>query len=184
MSYLSELGACFFNIRSSKNKDKIQRVVDYIDTCLDHMNNVMSYEKGINESAVDQSRKFLQSAYHEMALQLDGVASPVECDIIKNSIASARIYYHAVKEGQIVDDENLSIDYESRYQLYRQNTYGQTTYRQNSYETFLKQLVKDKREIDKNYVKIELEKIKEVCREDVGRIMSLKEKLKTKKVIA
>ncbi|WP_211165482.1 hypothetical protein [Pseudoalteromonas arctica] len=118
-----------------------------------------------------------------MALQLNCIATPVECDIIKNSIASARIYYHAVKEGKVVN-ENLSIDYDSRYQLYVNHIYDQNSFRQSSYETFLRQLVKDKREIDKGYVQMELQKIKEVCQEDVARIMSLKEQLKTRKAAA
>ena len=135
-----------FGMRSAKQKEKTQRVIDYIDTCLEHMENIMGYKKDVNEASVEQSRKFLQSAYHEMAFQLNGVATPVECDIIKNSIASARIYFHAVKEGKAVN-EDLTIDYESRYQLYINHIYDQKEFRQNSYETFLRQLVKDKREI-------------------------------------
>ncbi|MCS0433590.1 hypothetical protein [Vibrio diabolicus] len=167
-------------IRTAKQKEKTQRVVDYIDTCLEHMENIMGYKKDINEASVEQSRKFLQQAYRELPLQLDGVASTVECDVIKNSIASARIYYHAVKEGKVLDS-SLENDYESRFQLYVNNVYDQQLYRQNSYETFLRQLVKDKREIDKAYVSMELQKIKEVCQEDVARIMSSREQLKTRK---
>lgn len=167
-------------IRTAKQKEKTQRVVEYIDTCLEHMENIMGYKKDINEASVEQSRKFLQQAYRELPLQLDGVASTVECDVIKNSIASARIYYHAVKEGKVLDS-SLENDYESRFQLYVNHVYDQQLYRQNSYETFLRQLVKDKREIDKAYVSTELQKIKEVCQEDVARIMSLKERLKTRK---
>ncbi|WP_281188586.1 hypothetical protein [Vibrio harveyi] len=167
-------------IRTAKQKEKTQRVVDYIDTCLEHMENIMGYKKDINEASVEQSRKFLQQAYRELPLQLEGVASTVECDVIKNSIASARIYYHAVKEGKVLDS-SLENDYESRYQLYVNHVYDQQLYRQNSYETFLRQLVKDKREIDKAYVSMELDKIKEVCQEDVARIMSLREQLKTRK---
>ena len=172
-----------FGIRSAKQKEKTQRVIDYIDTCLEHMENIMGYKKDINEASVEQSRKFLQSAYHEMTSQLNGVATPIECDIIKNSIASARIYFHAVKEGKVVN-KSLIIDYESRYQLYINHNYDQNKFRQNSYEMFLRQLVKDKREIDKNYVEMELQKIKEVCQEDVARIMSLREILKTRKAAA
>ncbi|MEZ8080959.1 hypothetical protein [Enterovibrio norvegicus] len=166
--------------RTAKQKEKTQRVVDYIDTCLEHMENIMGYKKDINEASVEQSRKFLQQAYRELPLQLDGVASTVECDVIKNSIASARIYYHAVKEGKVLDSI-LENDYESRFQLYVNHVYDQQLYRQNSYETFLRQLVKDKREIDEAYVSMELQKIKEVCQEDVARIMSLREQLKTRK---
>ena len=81
-------------------------------------------------------------------------------------------------------NKSLIIDYESRYQLYINHNYDQNKFRQNSYETFLRQLVKDKREIDKNYVEMELQKIKEVCQEDVARIMSLREILKTRKAAA
>ncbi|OEF50749.1 hypothetical protein A1OW_24300 [Enterovibrio norvegicus] len=144
------------------------------------MENIMGYKKDINEASVEQSRKFLQQAYRELPLQLDGVASTVECDVIKNSIASARIYYHAVKKGKVLDSI-LENDYESRFQLYVNHVYDQQLYRQNSYETFLRQLVKDKREIDEAYVSMELQKIKEVCQEDVARIMSLREQLKTRK---
>jgi hypothetical protein len=83
-----------------------------------------------------------------------------------------------------VVNKSLIIDYESRYQLYINHNYDQNKFRQNSYETFLRQLVKDKREIDKNYVEMELQKIKEVCQEDVARIMSLREILKTRKAAA
>lgn len=116
---IKELGLLLqiFGYRSAKQKEKTQRVIEYIDTCLAHMGNIMGYQKDINEASVEQSRKFLQNASHEMALQLDCLATPVECDIIKNSIASARIYYHAVKEGKIVNTD-VTIDYESRYQLY------------------------------------------------------------------
>ncbi|WP_254623324.1 hypothetical protein [Vibrio cholerae] len=170
-------------IRTAKQKEKTQRVVEYIDTCLEHMENIMGYKKDTNEASVEQSRKFLQQAYRELPLQLDGVASTVECDVIKNSIASARIYYHAVKEGKVLDS-SLENDYESRFQLYANHVYDQQLFRQSSYETFLRQLVKDKREIDKAYVSMELQKIKEVCQEDVARIMSLKERLKTRKAAA
>lgn len=169
-------------IRSAKQKEKTQRVIDYIDTILDHMGNVMGYKKDINEASIEQSRKFLQNSFIELPLQLDGVASTIECDIIKNSIASARIYYHAVKEGKVLDS-CLEHDYESRLQLYVSQVYDQQMYRQNSYETFLRQLVKDKREIDKDYLSMELQKIKEVCQEDIARIMSLKEKLRTRKAL-
>jgi len=172
-----------FGIRSAKQKEKTQRVIDYIDTCLEHMENIMGYKKDINEASIEQSRKFLQTSYHEMALQLNGVATTIECDIIKNSIASARIYYHAVKEGKVIDDD-LSIDYESRYQLYKNNTYDQQRFRQSSYETLIWKLIKDKRKINKEYVERELQMIIEVCQEDFARIMSLKEQLKTRKVAA
>lgn len=170
-------------IKAAKQKEKTQRVVDYIDTCLEHMENIMWYKKDANEASVEQSRKFLQQAYLELPLQLNGVASTVECDVIKNSIASARIYYHASTEGKVLD-RSLESDYESRFQLYVNHVYDQQLFRQNSYETFLRQLVKDKREIDKAYVSMELQKIKEVCQEDVARIMSLREKLKTRKAVA
>ena len=183
MIKLISLALQAFGIRSAKQKEETQRVIDYIDTCLEHMENIMGYKKDVNEASVEQSRIFLQNAYHEMALQLNCIATPFECDIIKNSIASARIYYHAVKEGKVVN-ENLSIDYDSRYQLYVNHIYDQNSFRQSSYETFLRQLVKDKREIDKGYVQMELQKIKEVCQEDVARIMSLKEQLKTRKAAA
>lgn len=182
---IKELGLLLqiFGYRSAKQKEKTQRVIEYIDTCVAHMENIMGYKKDINEASVEQSRKFLQNAFHEMALQLDCLATPVECDIIKNSIASARIYYHAVKEGKIVNAD-VAIDYESRYQLYINHIYDQKKFRQSSYEAFLRQLVKDKLEIDKDYVQMELQKIQEVCQEDVARIMSLKEKLKTRKAVA
>ncbi len=167
------VGLQLMGIRTAKQKEKIQRVVDYIDTCLDHMENIMGYKKDENEASVEQSRKFLQQAYRELPIQLDGVASTIECDIIKNSIASARVYYHAVKEGKVLDS-CLESDYESRFQLYVNHVYDQQLFRQNSYETFLRQLVKDKCEIDKAYVSMELQKIKEVCQEDVARIMSLR----------
>ena len=170
-------------LRTTRQKEKTQRVVEYIDTCLDHMQNIMSYKNDVSEGNIEQSRKFLQQAYLELPLQLDGVATTVECDIIKNSIASARIYYHALKEGKILDS-CLEQDYESRYQLYVHHVYDPRLFRQNSYETFLRQLVKDKREIDKKHVEMELQKIKEVCQEDVARIMCLREKLKTRKAAA
>lgn len=167
--------------RKSKLSNKTQRVIEYIDMCLSHMDKIMGYQKDVNDAEIDQSRKFLKGAYHEMALQLDGVATTVECDIIRNSIVSARIYYHAVKEGKVVD-QDLIYDYESRYYIYINNTYDQKEFRQNSYEAFVKQLIKDGREIDKNYIQMELQKILEVCQEDVARISLLKERLKTRKV--
>lgn len=172
-----------FGMRTAKQKEKTQRVVDYIDIILEHMGNIMGYKKDVNEASIQQSRKFLQQAYRELPLQLDGVASTIECDVIKNSIASARIYYHAVNEGKVLDS-CLEKDYESRFQLYTNNVYDQQLFRQSSYETFLRQLVKDRREIDKNYVSMELQKIQEVCQEDVARIMSLKEQLRTRKAAA
>jgi len=170
-----------FGIKSAKQKEKTQRVIDYIDTCLEHMNTIMGYQKDVNESSVEQSRKFLQNAHHEINLHLNNVATAIECDIIKNSIASARIYFHAVKEGKVIDDA-LITDYESRYHLLSKDVYGQRNFRQNSYEAFLRQLVIGERVIDKDYVQMELQKIKEVCQEDVARISSLKEELKTRKV--
>ena len=172
-----------FGMRTAKQKEKTQRVIDYIDTILTHMENIMGYKKDVNEASVQQSRKFLQLAYLELPLQLNGVATTIECDVMKNSIASARIYYHAVKEGKVIDS-CLEKDYESRFQLYTNHIYEQEFFRQNSYETFLRQLVKDKREIDKKYVSMELQKIQEVCQEDVARIMLLREKLRTRKAAA
>ncbi|CAH0540318.1 hypothetical protein [Vibrio marisflavi] len=170
-------------LRTAKQKEKTQRVVDYIDTCLEHMQKIMGYSNDPSSASIEQSRKFLQQAYLELPIQLDGVASTIECDIIKNSIASARIYYHAVKEGKVLDS-CLESDYESRFQLYTKHIYDQQMFRQNSYEAFLKQLVKDKREIDKQYIDHELQKIMEVCQEDIARIMILRETLKTRKAAA
>lgn len=183
MIKFASLALQLFGIKTARQKEKTQRVIEYIDTCLEHMENIMGYKKDVNESSVDQSRKFLQQAYLELPLQLDGVATTVECDIIKNSIASARIYYHAAKEGRVIDI-SLESDYESRFQLYQNNIYDQKVFRQNSYEAFIKQLVKDKRKIDKNYVRMELQYIEEVCQEDVARIMALRERLKTRKAAA
>lgn len=183
MIKILDFGLKLIGLHSSRQKEKIQRVIEYIDTCLEHMENVMGYKKDTNEVSVEQSRKFLQVSYHEISLHLNGVATPIECDIIKNSIASARIYYHAVKEGKVIDNE-LETDYESRNYLYRNNVYDQKTYRESSYEAFLSKLVKGKCEIDTKHAQMELQKIKEVCREDVARISSLKEKLKTRKVVA
>lgn len=183
MTNILDIVLNLIGLRTAKQKEKIQRVVDYIDNCLQHMDNIMGYKKDVNEASVEQSRKFLQQAYLELPFQLNGVASTIECDVIKNSIASARIYYHAVKEGKVLDS-CLENDYESRYQLYVNQVYDQQLFRQSSYETFLRQLVKDKREIDRDYVTMELQKIKEVCQEDVARIMSLKEILKTRKAVA
>ncbi|WP_211165481.1 hypothetical protein [Pseudoalteromonas arctica] len=59
MIKLISLALQAFGIRSAKQKEETQRVIDYIDTCLEHMENIMGYKKDVNEASVEQSRKFL-----------------------------------------------------------------------------------------------------------------------------
>lgn len=169
-------------MRTSQEKERVQRVIDYIDTCLDHMNKIMGYEEHA-QPVVEQSRMFLQGAHHELPKHLDKVATAKECDIIKKSLMSARIYYHALQDGAI-RDKQIKNDYQERYYAYKNNIYDQKEYRQSSYEAFLKQLVNDGREMDSAYMNHERQKIREVCQEDVSRIMLLKERLKTRRVLA
>jgi len=170
-----------FGLRTAQEKEKVQRVIDYIDTCMEHMHTIMGYSEHSKE-VVEQSRKFLQGVHHEIAIHLDGVATTVECDIIKKSLMSARVYFHAMKDGEI-RDEQIKNDYQERLYAYNNNIYSQDDYRQNSYETFLRYLVNDGRCIDSNDIHYDLQKIREVCQEDVSRIQLLKERLKTRKVI-
>ena len=165
----------------AQEKEKVQRVIDYIDTCMEHMHTIMGYAN-YSENVVEQSRKFLQGAHQDIAIHLDKVATTKECDIIKKSLMSARVYFHAIKDGE-VRDEQIKNDYQERYFAYTNNTYSQDEYRQNSYEKFLKYLVNDGEHIDPKDMNYELQRIREVCQEDVARIQFLKERLKTRKVI-
>ncbi len=177
--FVTDLLYKFLGLQSSKEKEILQRVIEYIETCVEHMENIMGMNSS-NQTQVEYSRKFLQGAYQEMPIHLNELAKPVECDIIKKSLMSARIYYHAVKEGE-VRDEDLKIDYQERLSTYRNNVYDQKMFRQNSYEQFLYDMVMHGRKIDKNNPNYSLQKILEVCREDVAKINLLKERLKSRK---
>ncbi len=168
--------------RTAQEKERVQRVIDYIDTCLEHMRKIMGYEEH-PEAVVEQSRSFLQGAHHELPIHLNKVATAVECDIIRKSIMSARIYYHALKDGE-VNDEQIKRDYQERYYAYVSNLYDQDDYRQNSYERFLNDLVNYGVKMDKEWLDHDRQKIRQVCQEDVSRIMLLQEQLKTRRIMA
>lgn len=171
-----------FGIRAYREKEKVQRVIEYIDTCVHHLKVVMQFDDH-NESETDYSRVFLQKAYHEVPKHLDGVATAKESDIIRKSLMGGRVYYHAARYGEVSDDQ-IKADYEDRFYAYVNHIYDGTDFRQNSNEPILSHLVKDGKVIPKEKREHELQQLRCVCREDIQRIESLREQLKTRRVLA
>ena len=167
-------------ILSKREKEKKSRVIEYIDKCLEHLKVILFYEKH-TEQEIEYSRKFLQGAYQNIYLALDGVASPREADQIKKSLMAGRVYYHAVKYGS-VNDDTIKADYTDRLHAYVTNMYKQDEFRQNSNEVVLKELIVDGKTISREEREYKLSKIKSVCEEDIARIETLREVLKTRVV--
>ncbi len=168
-------------IRTSQQKEVIERVIEYINNCLNHLERIMFFEK-YSEDEIEYSRRFLQSAYHEIFEHLNGVASAKQCDIIRKSLMGGRIYYHAIKYGKVTE-EQIKADYEDRLYAYKNDVYSQREFRQSSNEPVLTELVKNGTVISDDDRDYQLGKIITVCREDIERIESLREKLKTRKVL-
>ena len=157
-----------------------QRVIEYIDACLSHLKTILFMEKHSQEE-VEYSRKYLQKAHQQIFGQLDGIASAKESDIIRKSLMSGRVFYHAAKYSFEVDEQTRS-DYNDRYYGLMHEAYGQDEFRLNSNEVLLKQLARDGEQLERDELQDRLVKIKEVCKEDILRIETLREEIKSRVV--
>ena len=163
---------------SVSRKAKLNRVVDFIDKCVEHMKTIL-YQNNEDVEQVEFSRKWLQQAHQDIFDIVGSLVNASECDILRNSIVSARVFHHAVQYGK-VDDERIKFDYSERFVRYTNGSYDQQRFRQNSNEVVLKKLVFDGLVINEEIRKHVLENLKDVCEEDVARVSILKEKIKTR----
>ncbi|MCB1734837.1 MAG: hypothetical protein H6981_07570 [Gammaproteobacteria bacterium] len=131
-------------------RQKLQRVIEYIDECLKHADTIVLSD-GKSRERMELARKFLQHAHQEIFHVLDGVAS-------------------------------LVADYEERLFAYTKHVYPQKLFRQNSNERFVKEFLKGEQPADREEETRRLEKIKDVCIEDIQRVAHLKEILKSRKL--
>lgn len=168
------------NMFARHEKAKTQRVIEYIDQCLIHMRTVM-HQNGLKLSEVDYAHKWLKQAHLDLLNVVESMVAPKECDILRQSLLSARVLYHAERYGK-VDEKQIRNDYEERHTRYVCNVYDQTSFRQSSYEVVLCNLVRDGNVIQESERSLVLDKLKEVCMEDIARIDSLKEQFKTRQV--
>ncbi len=168
------------HLRARREKEKSQRVIEYIDQCLMHMRTVM-HQNGLHDSEVEYAHTWLKQAHFDLPNIVKNLATPKECDILRQSLISARVFYHAVRYGK-VDEERIKNDYEERFTRYVCQVYDQNSFRKNSNETILRDLVRDGEVIQESERKRILENLMTVCMEDIARIDSLKEQLKTRQV--
>lgn len=144
------------------------------------MHTIMEQD-GKKSSEIEYAHTWLKQAYLDLFNTIGNLASPKECDIIRQSIVSARVLYHAIRYGK-VEDESTQKDYEERLIRYTKQVYDQVEFRPNSNELFLRELAKDGKSIQESDRTRILNHIKEVCMEDIARIDSLKEVIKTRRV--
>src|SRR5699024_7729462 len=148
--------------------------------CLEHLRVLITPESHA-ESEIEYSRKFLQRAYQEVPEILDNIATAKEGDIIRKSLMAGRVYYHAVRYGK-VEDDHIKSDYEDRFNTYIEHIYPSDDFRQNSNEKVVKELVRDGKVIPKEERSTVLNYIEQVCREDIARIESLRERIKSRQI--
>lgn len=169
------------SFRSKKEKQKLQRAIEYIDDALKHLKCIVNHEAS-NESEVEYSHKHLRNAHFNIFPVLGKVLTGQDCNIIRQSLMSGRIYYHAVKYGK-VSEEDIKRDYEERFYLIANNIYDNRTFRYNSNEKVLKELVKDGRVVSGDERKQVLNEIKATCLEDISRIETLRDRYKSQQVL-
>ncbi|MBW4056166.1 MAG: hypothetical protein HIU83_12360 [Proteobacteria bacterium] len=169
------------SFRSKKEKQKLQRAIEYIDDSLKHLKCLINHETS-NESDMEYSHAHLKTAHFNIFPILGKVLTGQDCNIIRQSLMSGRIYYHAVKYGK-VSDEDIKRDYEERFYLIANNIYNSNTFRHNSNEKVLRELVKDNRVVSGDERKVVLDEIKATCLEDISRIETLRDKYKSQQVL-
>src|SRR5699024_537956 len=98
--WLLSLFLKLFPLVLKQQREKNQRVIEYIDKCLEHLRVLITPESHA-ESEIEYSRKFLQRAYQEVPEILDNIATAKEGDIIRKSLMAGRVYYHAVRYGKV-----------------------------------------------------------------------------------
>lgn len=168
------------DLHARREKEKSRRVVEYIDLCLTHMHTVM-HQDGSRSHEVEYAHAWLKQAHLDLLNVVENLLTAKECDILRQSLMSGRIFYHAVRYGKI-DDDKIQQDYEERFTRYVCRVYDQDSFRQSSNEVVLRDLVRDGRVIGAAERKEVLEQIEMVCMEDIARIDSLKEQIKTRQV--
>jgi predicted MPP superfamily phosphohydrolase len=165
------------------DKEQIQehnRIIDYLDTLLKNFTVLVEYDKH-TQNELDFAHKKLRVFYQDIMITIGDLVDAQTLEKIKISMMSGRVLYHAICYSKI-EDKDVKNDYEYRYNYYVNQEYYGLDLRQNSYEKFLKYMVKDGEVIDENDRKRRIGQIIEVCHEDIARITSLKEQVKTKLV--
>lgn len=162
------------DIRTRREKTQNQRIIEYIDQCLSHMRTVMHQDES-KMYEIEYAHKWLQLAHLDLLNVVENLAAPEECDILRQSLMSARVLHHAIRYGK-VDDGSIQKDYRERFTRYTRQLYDQNSFRQNSNEVVLQELIQDGKVIHVSKRQCILDQIREVCMEDIARIDSLKER--------
>ena len=170
----------FLSLSSKRARAKNQRIIDYLDECTKHFTIIISHEK-YSQVELEVSHKWLKHAHLDLLRNLGNLLTAQELDILRQSLMSGRIYYHAVRYSKVSDDQILD-DYKGRLQRYIENVYDQREFRHNSNERILKDLVKYGKPIPEKEREYILSKVKTVCIEDLARIYAFKERLKTRHI--
>lgn len=170
-------------ILTKLDKEQIQehnRVIEYLETLLKNFNVLVEYDKH-TQNELDFAHKTLRIFYQDIIITIGDLVDAQTIEKIRISMMSGRVLYHAICYSKI-EDKDVKNDYEYRYNYYVNQEYYGRDLRRNSYEKFLKYLVKDGEIINNDEKKRRIGEIIEVCHEDIARIVSLKEQVKTKLV--
>ena len=161
-------------------RQKSKRAIEYIDTCLEHMKVILDDDE-YRKSEIEYSHSWLKGAHLDIFSAVGNLVTPKECDLIRQSLMSARIFFHVSRYGK-VSEIAIRHDYQERLARYETGCHDQKDFRQNSNEKVLAAIVKDGHVVSLGERAYMLEKLKTVCVEDVARIDALRETLKTRQV--
>lgn len=162
-----------------EEKQRIDAADSYVEYCISKFQIILKSKGDINDE-VSYAHEELKVAYDELLVNVGDVFTASELDIIKMSLMSARVYYHALKFGS-VSDKDVVKEYEYRFQKYIRNEYSQEDFRQNSYEVMLRRLVKDGIILDDSNRERKIFELRQVCLEDVARIECIRLNNRTKR---
>lgn len=159
--------------------NKHKRIIEYIDTLIESFNVIINYDK-YTKNELDFAHKKLKISYHDIMPAIGDILDAQTIERIKLSLMSGRVLYHVICYSKVTDVDTIQ-DYEYRFNIYtKYQYYSSDEFRQNSYEKFIKHIVKDGEVIDEKEKKMKLSHLREVCMEDIARINSIKEEIKTK----
>ena len=167
--------------QSTIEKNKQKRVIEYLEECIAKFHTIMDHEIR-NRNEVEYAHQWLKRAHQDIYNQVENIVTPKECDIIRQSLMSARVYYRANMYGCVGDGAAIQKDYTERLSKYTHHVYEQKEMRENSNEIVLVELVRDGRALGQDERKDKLARIKTVCMEDMTRIESIKEVAKSRLV--
>ena len=159
--------------------NKHKRIIEYIDALTENFNVIINYDKH-TKNELDFAHKKLKISYNDIMPTIGNILDAQTIERIKLSLMSGRVLYHVICYSKVTDEDTIQ-DYEDRFNIYTKHQYySSDEFRQNSYEKFIKYIVKDGEIVEEKEKKTKLSNLREVCMEDIARINSIKEELKTK----